>query len=309
VERIAIHPRRTPLVAAPDLGAGVMLKLENLQRTGSFKLRGALRVVAELGPAERSAGLVAASAGNHGAGLAAVCALAGVRLTVVVPETSPEVKRAAIASHGARVVVEGRTYDEADAAARKLARTRAALFVSPFDDELVIEGNGSDLAREILDQAPGAAMVVAPVGGGGLVGGLGRVLAPRGVRVVGVQPAMNCAMRDSLAAGHALTEYRGGATVAEACEGAVSRLTYELVARHVEAIEVVEETAIRRAVAWLFRAIGTIAEPSGAVAVAGLMAREVVPALQGTTVVVVSGGNVDPALLDRILAEPDAAGA
>jgi threonine dehydratase len=299
--------RITPLVsggAAAELGPGVALKLECLQCTGSFKLRGAVRAVAALTAAARRAGVVAASAGNHGAGMALACAQAGVPLTVVVPEGAPAVKRAAIAGQGAEVVVKGASYDEAEAAARTLARARGAQFVSPFDDEQVVEGNGSDLARELLLQAPDLGQVVAPVGGGGLLGGLARVLGPRGVTVVGVQPEGNCAMRDSLAAGRALCEYTGRPTLAEGCEGAVCELTFDLARRHAAAVELVSEEAIGSAVAWLYRRAGIIAEPTGAVAVAGLRSGAVAAAGAGrTTAVIVSGGNIDPDLLDRLLAE------
>ncbi len=292
--------RVTPLVFGA-LGPAVGLKLENLQRTGSFKLRGAVRAVAGLTPAERKSGVVAASAGNHGAGMALACRDAAVALTVVVPEGAPEVKRGAIAAAGARVVQRGATYDEAEAAAREMAHHKGARFVSPFDDEHVVEGNGSDLAREILEQAPEVARVVAPVGGGGLIGGLGRVLAPRGVEVIGVQTEVNCAMFESLRGGRALTRYQGRPTIAEGCEGAVAEMTFDLARRHVREVALVSEAAIRRAVAWLYRAAGTIAEPTGAVAVAGFLAGDVAPAPSGKTVVVVSGGNIDPGALDRIL--------
>ncbi|HEU5057397.1 MAG TPA: pyridoxal-phosphate dependent enzyme, partial [Kofleriaceae bacterium] len=247
--------RRTPLLHGA-LGPSVGLKLENLQRTGSFKLRGAVRVVASLSAAERKGGVVSASAGNHGAGLALACQDAGVPLAVVVPEGAPEVKRAAIAAAGARIYQRGATYDQAEAAAREMAHQRKVRFVSAFDDEHVIEGNGSDLAREILEQAPAVARVVAPVGGGGLIGGLARVLAPRGVEVIGVQPEVNCAMYESLRGGRALTTYQGRPTLAEGCEGAVAELTFDLARRHVREIALVSEAAIRRAVAWLYRVAG-----------------------------------------------------
>jgi threonine dehydratase len=292
--------RTTPIVfggLAPSIG----LKLENLQRTGSFKLRGAVRLVASLSPAERRAGLVSASAGNHGAGLALACREAGVPLTVVVPEGAPEVKRAAIAAAGAKVVIRGATYDDAEAAARKMGHERGVRFGPAFDDEHVVEGNGSDLAREILEQVPDVGQVVAPVGGGGLIAGLGRVLAPRGIEVIGVQPEVNCAMFESLRGGQALTRYHGRPTIAEGCEGAVAEMTFELARRHVKEVALVSEADIRRAVAWLYRVAGTIAEPTGAVAVAGFLSGALSPAASRKTIVVVSGGNIDPGALDRIL--------
>lgn len=297
--------RVTPLVVPPPaagLGA-VRLKLENLQRTGSFKLRGAVRAVASLSEADRRTGVVAASAGNHGAAMALACRGARVAITVVVSRAAPEVKRAAIAALGAALVVDGADYDEAEAIARDLAARRGAHFVSPFDDEDVIEGNGGDLARELLAQAPDLARVVVPVGGGGMVAGLARALAPRSVSVVGVQPAANCAMRDSLESGRALTTYDGGATIADALAGAVCERTYQACAQHRVEVAVVSEDELRRAVALLYHQVGTIAEASGAAAVAGLMTGAVRAAPGGVTVAVVSGGNIDAELLDVIVGD------
>jgi len=302
--------RTTPLVApagaaAARLGSSVALKLENLQRTGSFKLRGAAAAVAALPASRRAAGVVAASAGGHGAGMALACARAGVRCTVVVGATSPEVKRAAIAALGAELIVEGADYDQAEAAARALARERGAHFVSPFDDDDVIAGNGGTLAAELAGQVADLARVVVPVGGGGLIAGLANALAPRGVSIIGVQPELNCAMHESLARGREVTDYRGRPTIADALAGdAVCARTFDACARHVESIALVSEADIRRAVAFLYRKVGTIAEPSGAVAVAGFLAGAVSPARSGITVAIVSGGNIDPDLLDDILAGP-----
>ena len=298
--------RRTPLVAAAGAArlGGALLKLECLQRTGSFKLRGATAAVAALSDRERAAGVVTASAGNHGAAMALVCRRLGVRLTAVVGRTAPEVKRAAIAALGAELVVEGADYDEAERAARELARARGARFVSPFDDDDVIAGNGGGVAAELVGEVPDLARVLVPVGGGGLAAGLAQALAPRGVTVIGVQPETNCAMHDSLVAGRALTDYQGGATLADALAGACGARTYEICARHLDSVALVAEEDIRRAVAALYRDAGVVAEPGAAVEIAAIMTGAVRPAPAGTTVVVVTGANIDPDLLDRILAEP-----
>jgi threonine dehydratase len=299
--------RQTPLIrvrAVEDrLGAGVALKLECLQRTGSFKLRGAVAQMLALSEAQRLLGVVAASAGNHGLGVALAGSELGVPVTVVVPETVPPVKRDGIARLGATLIVEGKTNDAAEAAARARADATGMAFASPYDDEWVIEGNGDGVAGELLMQAPDLARVVCPVGGGGLLGGLARTLAPRDVEVIGVQPRANCAMHDSLAAGRALTEYTGEPTLAEGCEGAVADRTFQLARRHVTAIELVSEPAIRGAIAFLYRTAGVIAEPSAAVAMAGLLEGVVRPAATGTTAVVITGGNIEPELLDEILSE------
>jgi len=304
----AIHTlvRRTPVVRLPAAGAdrmGVALKLENLQRTGSFKLRGAAARLAALAPEERARGVVASSAGNHGAGVALAAGTLGVTARVVVPAGAPATKRDRIARLGAEVIVRGSRYDEAEAVARDLARQDGAVFVSPFDDDIVIEGNGGSIAAELGEQVPDLRRVICPVGGGGLIGGLARQLTPKGVSVVGVQPEMNCAMYESLAQGRALTSYEGRPTIAEGCEGAVSERTYLLARDLVEEIVLVSEAAIRRAVAHLYRVAGTIAECSAAVAMAGVLEGAVAPSATGATVVVITGGNIQPELLDEILRE------
>jgi threonine dehydratase len=237
--------------------------------------------------------VVAASAGNHGAGMAMAGRAAGVAVTIVVPTTTPAGKQARIRALGAELVVDGAGYDEADALARRLAADRGATFVSPFDDDAVIAGNGGDLGREIAEQVPEVAMVLAPVGGGGLLGGLAAALAPGGVVVAGVQPEANCAMHDSLAAGRALTIYAGGPTIAVGCDGAVAERTYRLVAAHRCAIALVSEDDIRRAVTHAERVLGQRLDPTGAVALAGLLTGVVTPAADGVTVCVLSGAAAD----------------
>lgn len=299
---------RTPLVTAAVLDEmfgrpSIRLKLENRQRTGSFKPRGALYKLTALTPEQRARGVVAASAGNHGQGVALAGKHLGIDVTVFVPGRTPAVKCERIRELGARLVVQGAVYDEAEAAALAHAVAVGAVFVSPFDDELVIEGNGGTMADELIEQAPDLALVVCPVGGGGLIAGLARRLAPRGVRIIGVQPEVNCAMHDSLVQGRALTRYQGRHTLAEGLEGAVAELTYSIVRQHVERIALVSEAAIRRAVAFGYRKLGQVLEPSGAVALAGILERAVTKAPEGSTVCVLTGANIDPALLDEILAE------
>jgi threonine dehydratase len=292
--------RHTPLVAFPGRD-GVRAKLEQLQRTGSFKLRGAMLRLQALGADERRRGVVAASAGNHGLGVAAAARALGIRACVVVPATSPEVKRRGIAALGAEVIEGGAGYDDAEVTARRRAAERDAVFVSPYDDPWVQRGNGGTLAEELLADAPDVTQVVCPVGGGGLVGGLAEVLAPRGVAVVGVQPAANCAMYESLADGRARVTYAGRPTLAEGCEGAIAESTFALARRHGVRVVLVSEEAILRAMAFAYRRGGWIVEPSAAVAIAGVLEGVVPPSPR--TVVVVSGGNADPDLLDRGLRE------
>ncbi len=287
--------RKTPLVFAPPLHC--WLKLESLQATGSFKLRGAALKLSRMEPAARARGVVASSAGNHGQGVGLAAAQLGFAATVVVPEHCPAVKRDAIAGYGVEVVVTGAGYDEAEAYAIQLARERTVPFVSPYDDDEVIAGNGGWLGREIAEQHASVSRVVAPVGGGGLIAGLLQALPA--VQVVGVQPRVNCAMHDSLVQGRALTDYRGGETLCDGLEGATSQRTFEIARAHRLEIALVEEEEILEAIGFAYRALGQVVEPSAAVGIAAARTGRV--PTDEETVIVVSGGNIDPALLGRAI--------
>jgi threonine dehydratase len=332
-ERVRRLTRVTPLVPAAALGrrtgADVWLKLENLQRTGSFKVRGAAARLAALaleggesrrakagpppqpiaGGSEPSEGsevdvpkrVIAASAGNHGLGVAFAAQAFGLQATVLVSAQAPEIKRAGIAALGAAVEVAGATYDEAEAEARRRADADAGLvFVSAFDDDHVIAGNGGLLAREILAQLPDVQSIVVPVGGGGLAGGIGVEVVPRGIQILGVSPEANCAMRRSLDEGRAYTSYTGAPTLAEGLEGAVSERTFAMARDYFPDIALVSELAIRRAIVYAYRTLGILCEASAAPALAALL--EDASAVRGRrTVVVISGGNIEPDLLDQLL--------
>jgi threonine dehydratase len=309
-ERVRRLTRVTPLVPAPALGrrtgADVWLKLECLQRTGSFKVRGAAArlaaIVDKREPAAGRARVIAASAGNHGLGVALAAQSFGIDATVLVSAQTPEVKRLGIAALGAVVEVVGATYDEAEAEARRRAAADPELlFVSAFDDDYVMAGNGGLLAREMLAQLPDVEVVVAPVGGGGLAGGIGVEVVPRGIRILGVSPEVNCAMRRSLDEGHAYTTYNGGPTLAEGLEGAVSERTFRMARDYFPEIALVSEIAIRKAIVYAYRQLGILCEASAAPALAALL--EQPEAVRGRRVVVlITGGNIEPDLLDQLLA-------
>jgi len=308
-DRVRRLTRVTPLVPAPALGrrtgADVWLKLENLQRTGSFKLRGAAARVAALargaGGAEAKPRVIAASAGNHGLGVALAARAFAVDATVLVSAQTPEVKRAGIAALGARVEVGGATYDEAEAVARQRAAADPGLvFVSAFDDDHVIAGNGGLLAREILAQLPDVQAIVVPVGGGGLAGGIGVEAVPRGIKLLGASPEANCAMKRSLDEGRAYTTYAGGPTLAEGLEGAVSERTFAMARDYFPDIALVSELQIREAIVYAYRTLGIMCEASAAPALAALL--DDASLIRGRrTVVVISGGNIEPDLLDQLL--------
>jgi threonine dehydratase len=293
---IARIARRTPLVPAPALGEGIWLKLESLQRTGSFKLRGACAALAQAGVTQ----VVTASAGNHGLGTARAAQALGKRATVVVSRLSPPIKRDGIAALGAEVLVEGANYDEAEAFARELAQKRGLPFLSAFDEDAVIFGNGQTTGEEIRAELPKLAHLIVPLGGGGLMAGLTRALG--GIDFVGVQPEVNCAMHESLKLGRALTRYQGGETLCEGLEGATGAHTFEIVRAAGIRTALVSERAIRDAVVFAYRTLGLIVEPSAAVGIAAI--REGVVVSKTPSVVVISGSNIEPELLDELLATP-----
>jgi threonine dehydratase len=310
-ERIRKLLRVTPLVPAPALGrrtgANIWLKLESLQRTGSFKLRGAAARLAAMSLAGQKRA-IAASAGNHGLGVALAAQAFEIEAIVLVSSQTPEIKRAGIAALGATVEVVGKTYDEAEAEARRRAAADPSLtFVSPFDDDHVIAGNGGLLAREILAQLPDVDTVIAPVGGGGLCAGLGVEMVPRGLRVIGVEPEANCAMKRSLEDGRAYTRYEGAPTLAEGLEGSVSERTFAMAKDYFPDIALVSEMAIRKAIGYAYRTLGLIVEASAAVGLAALL--DEVIAVQGRRVVVViTGSNIEASLLDQLLVGAAATG-
>ena len=321
--------RKTPLVFAPPLNC--WLKLESLQATGSFKLRGAALKLSRMTPAARARGVVTASAGNHGQGVALAAARLGIRATVIVPTPCPQVKRDGMTRYGAELLVEGGSYDEAHARALALAAARGVPYVSAYDDDDVIAGNGEWLGRELREQHAGLARVIVPVGGGGLVAGLLRALADAGaagatpagatetagataagaapatargrVEVIGVQPRVNCAMHDSLAQGRALVDYRGGETVCEGLEGATAQRTFDIARAHNLSIALVDDDETLAAVGFAWRALGYVVEPSAAVGLAAARAGRV--PTDEDTAIIVTGGNIDPALLDRAIALSD----
>jgi threonine dehydratase len=300
--------RRTPLERSPWLseqaGTDVWLKLETAQRTGSFKLRGAYNAIASLSAEERARGLVTASAGNHGQGVALAASLVGARALVFVPADAPEAKKRRIARWGAELrEVEG-GYDEAHHAAEAHAARTGATFVHAFSDPAVVAGQGT-VGLEIVQELPAVRTIVVPVGGGGIAGGIGVVARAMGsgVRVIGVQTEETAAMHASLAAGR-LVSPPYGATLCEGLSGDVDERSLALAAEVVDGVVLVTEAAVRRAVRTLFQEEGIVAEGSAAVGVAAVL-EGAVERIGGPAAVVLTGSNVDGARLAGILAERD----
>jgi len=287
---------RTPLVRSASLsartGVDTWLKCENLQRTGSFKLRGATNALAELAEAQRARGVVASSAGNHGLGLAYAARALGVRARIFIPSTAPDVKRRGIAALGAEVDDSAVDYDAAHHAAEGYARAHSMTFVNPCAGESLLAGQGT-VAVEIIEELPSVNTFVVPVGGGGLVGGMAalvRAVAPA-ARIVGVQSEATNAMALSLAAGR-VVHVDVIPTLADGLAGQVDDVGFAIGSVAIDAMITVRETEIAEAMRWLAREHELRVEGSGAVATAALL-HGLVPDLAGPAVAVVSGGNVD----------------
>jgi len=285
--------------------ARVWVALESLQVTGSFKVRGALVALARLASRGEKA-VVAASAGNHGAGVAYAANVLDLDATVVVPKNAPETKRARIAQYGARLVVsESASYDGAEREARELARKTGAPFVSPYDDVAVVAGNGGSLGFEIeraLGHAP--AVVVAPFGGGGLATGLACALPAS--RVIGAQSEASPAFALSLERGAAVETLDGDDTLADGLEGGISRAAFARARARVAGVVVVSEASIASAMASAYRSLGVTIEGSAAAALAPVLEGELLPELRPASpkddvVVVLTGRNVDRARLESVL--------
>ncbi|MGH2461165.1 MAG: threonine ammonia-lyase [Chloroflexota bacterium] len=297
--------RQTPLLVADGLstltGHPVYLKCENLQRTGSFKLRGAYVKISGLSGDERARGVIAASAGNHGLGVALAAKLVGAPATIVLPESASLVKVTAIQALGARAALHGSSYEDAYQRAVGLASEQQSTFVHPFDDWHIITGQGT-VMLEILDQLPETGVVLAPVGGGGLIAGvaLAARAARRSVRVVGVQASGASAAVESFRSGR--REPRSARTVADGIRvGEPGEKAFQVMQGQVDAMVTVEEDEIYRAVVYLLETVKLVVEPAGAVGVAALLARRIDLPPDASAVVIVSGGNVDPNLLGHFI--------
>lgn len=282
------------------VGAPVLLKCENLQRTGSFKLRGAYVRIAGLSPEERATGVVAASAGNHAQGVALASTLLGVRSTVFMPVAAPLPKVAATREYGAEVRLHGQVVDETLAAAQEYARETGAVFIHPFDHPDIIAGQGT-VGLEILEQCPEVRTILVGLGGGGLAAGIAlAVKAVRpDVRVVGVQAAGAAAYPPSLRAGHP-TSVHEPSTMADGIKvGRPGEITFPMIRDLVDEVRTVSEDELAGALLLCLERAKLVVEPAGASPVAALLSTP--RDFRGPVVAVLSGGNVDPLLMQRIL--------
>jgi threonine dehydratase len=282
------------------VGSPVHLKCENLQRTGSFKLRGAYVRIAGLSPEQRARGVVAASAGNHAQGVALAAALLGVTSTVFMPEGAPLPKIAATRDYGAEVRLQGQVVDESLRAAQKYAEETGAVFIHPFDHRDVVAGQGT-LGLEVLEQCPEVRTIVVGVGGGGLLAGIAvavKQLRPD-VRLIGVQAEGAAAYPPSLAAGKPVA-LESVSTMADGIKvGRPGDVPFGIVGDLVDEVRTVSEDALSSALLICLERAKLVVEPAGASPVAALLSRP--GSFEGPVVAVLSGGNVDPLVMQRTL--------
>ena len=308
-ERLAAVPQieETPVVESSTLGevvgADVRLKFEHLQKTGSFKPRGAYNTVATLVESDREVDrVVAASAGNHAQGVAFAATELGVDSLIVMPETAPQTKVDATRGYGAEVELVGETFAAAMTAAKGYADEPQTAFVHAYDDPAVVAGQGT-LGLELLDQVPELDTVIVPVGGGGLIGGVATALRGRGsdARIVGVQAEGAATLPQSLAAGHPVDDDDPDTIADGIATGNVAALTYEIVAEHVDEVVTVSDTEIASATLWLLERSKQLVEGAAATSVAALQSDAVATDPDETVVPLLCGGNVDTATLQDVL--------
>lgn len=299
-----VTPMQSSRYLAGLLGSPVQLKCENLQRTGSYKIRGAYNRLSRLTAAERARGVVAASAGNHAQGVALAARELGIKATIFMPVGVALPKLQATRDYGADVVLRGHTVEEPLRAAADFARETGAVLIPPFDHLDIITGQGT-LGLEILDQAPDVDTIVIPIGGGGLIAGVASAakqraaLEGREIRIIGVQAANAAAYPVSLKKGE-VTQIVISPTIADGI--AVSRpgaLNFDLVREYVDEVITVTDELTARALLVLLERAKLVVEPAGAVGVAALLSGQIKNT--GTTVFILSGGNIDPLMMERVI--------
>ncbi len=307
-KRLQPYIYRTPLEVSPFFSRGerrVSLKLECHQTVKSFKIRGAINKVASLNPAEKARGILTVSSGNHGAGVSlAARLLGGIPARVFVPVRTPLSKVDRIRRHGAEAVITGEDYNETQRAADEFLAREDLTYIDPCSDVEVIAGQGT-IALEILEENPALDTVVVPVGGGGLITGIGVVLKRMkpSVRVIGVQTRACPAMIASLTEGKWYREYPIRPSICDAVMGGVGEIPYRMARECIDELIPVEEEEVREGVRLLLTEEKLVAEPSGALGIAALLGRS--PVFTGKNIVVIiSGGNLEGGLLGEIVGRP-----
>ena len=285
-------------------GANVYYKCENLQKTGSFKVRGACNKIANLTDEEKANGVIASSAGNHAQGVALGAKMNGIEATIVMPQTAPLAKVTATKSYGANVVLEGLVYDDAYAKALEIQKETGATFLHPFNDEYVIAGQGT-IALEIFEQMNNKVdTILCPIGGGGIIAGVSvaaKALNPN-VKIIGVQTANIPSMHESMKAGKVTTAFKATSVADGISVKTVGELTFSIVKDLVDDVILVEEGEIAEGLLFLMENQKVVAEGSGAVTTAAILSGKYIPKENENVVCIISGGNIDINTLNRIIA-------
>lgn len=284
-------------------GANVFYKCENLQKTGSFKLRGACNKIANLSDKEKANGVIASSAGNHAQGVALGAKMTGIKATIVMPATAPLAKVTATKGYGAEVVLNGLVYDDAYAKAVELQKETGATFLHPFDDKYVIAGQGT-IGLEILEQLNGNVdTILCPIGGGGIIAGI--AVAAKGInpniKIVGVQTANIPSMHESMKNGEVTTAFKSTTIADGIAVKTPGNLTFDIIKELVDEVIVVEEDEIAQGMLFLMENQKVVAEGSGAVSTAALLSGKYVPQKDENVVCIISGGNVDVNTVYRVI--------
>ena len=285
--------------------ANVYLKCENLQKTGSFKVRGACNKIANLTDEEKANGVIASSAGNHAQGVALGAKMSGIKSTIVMPSTAPLAKVSATKGYGANVVLEGIVYDDAYAKAVEIQKETGATFLHPFNDKYVMAGQGT-IALEIFEQLNDEVdTILCPVGGGGLIAGIAtaaKALNPN-VKVIGVQTANIPSMKESLANGKVTSVTNAKQSIADGISVLTpGDLTFDIAKDLVDEVVVIEEDEIAEAVLFLMENQKVVSEGSGAVTTAAILSGKYKPSENENVVCIISGGNIDVNVLNKIVA-------
>lgn len=298
--------RKTPLEYSSyysrSVNAEVYLKLENIQLTGSFKIRGALNRMFKLSSKEKKKGVVTASAGNHAQGVAYGAKLLGVKATIIVPKTTPKTKIKAIKRYGVNLKVFGEDFDKAEAKAHELEKSTGMIFISPYNDLDVIAGQGT-IALEILKEKPDINMIIVPIGGGGLISGIAiaaKSINPK-IKITGVQSTSSPCMYESIKAGK-IIRAKLKPSIAEGIHANIEKdsITFDFVKKHVDKILLVNESEIKKAIKFLLENHHQIAEGAGAVGLAALLKYKK-QFKKRKIAVVISGSNIDMGLLKKII--------
>ena len=286
-------------------GANIYYKCENLQKTGSFKIRGACNKIANLTEEEKSNGVIASSAGNHAQGVALGAKMNGIEATIVMPATAPLAKVSATKSYGANVVLEGLVYDDAYAKALEIQKESGATFLHPFNDEYVIAGQGT-IGLEIFEQMNNKVdTILCPIGGGGIIAGIAvaaKALNPN-VKIIGVQTANIPSMYESIKSGKVTTAFKATSVADGISVKTVGELTFNIAKDLIDEVVLVEEGEIAEGLLFLMENQKVVAEGSGAVTTAAILSGKYKPAENENVVCIISGGNIDVNMLNRIIAK------